>query len=98
MPIYEYQCAACGRFSALRKLADYQQDVACPACGADSPRVVTHAAWTGSSARQRQYDASAPPARSGSAGSGAHGLSCSCCAQGVFSQAMADAAASRIAE
>ena len=34
MPIYEFQCAACGeRFEILSSLADRDEKAVCPACG-----------------------------------------------------------------
>ena len=37
MPIYEYECAACGHlFELIMKVGE--ETPACPACGADRPR------------------------------------------------------------
>ena len=43
MPTYDYDCAACGGFDALRSLAQRNEPAACTACGAASPRVLAHA-------------------------------------------------------
>ena len=43
MPTYDYDCAACGGFDALRSLAQRNEPAACPECGAASPRVFAHA-------------------------------------------------------
>lgn len=33
MPLYEYQCAACGaEFEQLRRMADADRDLECPKC------------------------------------------------------------------
>lgn len=93
MPIYEYDCERCGRFTALRKLAQYEQPAPCPACGAEVPRALTHPAWLGASARQRRYDAAAPSSRQAVAAPRTHGSSCSCCGAGALGRAMKDAAA-----
>lgn len=37
MPTYDYQCAACGGFDALRSLALRNEPAACPQCSAASP-------------------------------------------------------------
>ena len=41
MPIYEYVCAACGPFSQLRKVAEYEQPAQCPECQRQAPRVIS---------------------------------------------------------
>ena len=38
MPVYDYECAQCGPFSAYRPMADYALPAACDACGAPAPR------------------------------------------------------------
>jgi putative FmdB family regulatory protein len=43
MPTYDYNCASCGGFDALRSLSDRNNPCACPSCGEDSPRVFVHA-------------------------------------------------------
>lgn len=40
MPIYEYDCPACGDFTALRKMDACNEPCACPVCLVDSPRVI----------------------------------------------------------
>lgn len=41
MPIYEYECAGCGTFSAMRRVADRDAPQACPDCGAEARRMVS---------------------------------------------------------
>ncbi|MCS4510679.1 zinc ribbon domain-containing protein [Xylophilus ampelinus] len=43
MPTYDYQCAACGGFDAIRSLALRNEPAACPGCSAASPRVFASA-------------------------------------------------------
>lgn len=43
MPTYDYHCAGCGDFDALRSLSLRNEPAACPACGGASPRVFTSA-------------------------------------------------------
>jgi putative FmdB family regulatory protein len=38
VPLYDYSCPACGVFSEWRGMADWDQPVACPECGAPAPR------------------------------------------------------------
>ncbi len=40
MPIYDYHCAHCGPFSALRAIARRDEPGTCPACGTDAGRVL----------------------------------------------------------
>jgi putative FmdB family regulatory protein len=43
MPTYDYACARCGGFDALRTLARRNEPADCPQCGAAAPRVFAHA-------------------------------------------------------
>ena len=38
MPIYDFECDRCGPFSSMRPMAQCGDPLACPACGAQSPR------------------------------------------------------------
>jgi putative FmdB family regulatory protein len=40
MPTYDYSCAACGPFDALRAIAQRDQAADCPRCGKPAPRVI----------------------------------------------------------
>ncbi|MBC7732759.1 MAG: zinc ribbon domain-containing protein [Bacteriovorax sp.] len=39
MPTYDYACAGCGGFDAIRSLAQRNEPAACPDCGAAAARV-----------------------------------------------------------
>src|SRR3954452_15776006 len=39
MPIYEYDCAACGPFTLFRQLSESSEPAACGACGALAQKV-----------------------------------------------------------
>ena len=41
MPIYDFECASCGPFSVMRRIADREQPSCCPDCGAQGDRVVS---------------------------------------------------------
>ena len=43
MPTYDYACAGCGGFDAIRALAQRDDPAACPDCGAAAPRVFVSA-------------------------------------------------------
>ena len=40
MPLYEYQCAKCGRFEIIRKFSD-QPLSACPTCGQEVQKLLS---------------------------------------------------------
>ena len=77
MPFYGYLCEACGPFTALRAMAEFEKPSPCPSCGADAPRAVLQAPAIGggSSARTgvfRADDAARPSL-------GRHTVGCACC-------------------
>ncbi len=39
MPTYDYACAGCGGFDAIRSVSTRDEPAACPDCGAAAPRV-----------------------------------------------------------
>jgi len=43
MPTYDYACAGCGGFDAIRSIARRDEPAHCPKCGAASPRVLVAA-------------------------------------------------------
>jgi putative FmdB family regulatory protein len=50
MPIYEYECPACGaRFELRRGMNDSDDDICCPKCKAEKPRRVFSTFSMGSS-------------------------------------------------
>jgi putative FmdB family regulatory protein len=40
MPLYDYQCRACGRFKEFRPLSKWDKDTKCPNCGRPSKRSI----------------------------------------------------------
>lgn len=41
MPIYEYECPACGeKFELRRGITENDNEIKCPRCGAEKPRRV----------------------------------------------------------
>lgn len=80
MPVYEYVCKKHGTFEALRPMESYADPCACPACGAQSARIMLTAPRL--TARDRgQMRAHAVNERSASdpKRSSSHGAGCACC-------------------
>ena len=40
MPLYTYDCKACGEFAAWAGMADSDRPQACPACAGEAPRAI----------------------------------------------------------
>lgn len=83
MPIYDYMCAACGPFTALIPMADFEAALGCPECGQAAPRAfltVPHFSRM-DSARKKAFSTNekAAHAPDTSAGTGRHPPSCACC-------------------
>ncbi|MES2820724.1 MAG: zinc ribbon domain-containing protein [Pseudomonadota bacterium] len=86
MPIYEYDCAACGDFTALRPMAEREGPCGCPSCGGASQRVIRSApglsTLSGSQRRAiaaNERSAHAPQTVEQYAQSRKHPSGCSCC-------------------
>jgi putative FmdB family regulatory protein len=81
MPVYDYQCASCGPFSAFRSMADYAKPAPCDTCGVDAPRAILSApALANMDPSLRKGHATNErsrhePRRSG----GSHPAGCGCC-------------------
>lgn len=43
MPLYDYECLACGPFEAIRSISRREESAACPACAQDAERVLISA-------------------------------------------------------
>ena len=75
MPVYDYECADCGAFEAVRRIAERDAPAACPQCGEIAGRVTVGAPTFG---RSSSGVASAEPEGAGSYGM-KHRGGCSCC-------------------
>jgi putative FmdB family regulatory protein len=89
MPVYEYRCNACGPFTQMRPMAEYEQPALCPVCGAAAERVILTAPHlsTLSTQSRRAYAAnerSANAPRTSSSLKGSHGAGCGCCSGRSF--------------
>ncbi|SAK63138.1 FmdB family regulatory protein [Caballeronia temeraria] len=47
MPVYDYECADCGAFEAVRRIAERDDPAVCPQCGATAGRVTIGAPTVG---------------------------------------------------
>ena len=89
MPVYEYACAKCGPFTALRPMAEYADPQDCPDCGASAPRVILTAPMLANMDAGRRA-AFATNERSANAPKSSkalgHGPNCGCCGSGKKSR------------
>jgi putative FmdB family regulatory protein len=89
MPTYDYACAACGGFDAIRSLAQRDEPAACPDCGVAAPRVFVAAPrlalmeGTTRSAMATNERASHEPRRSRDYARLKHPAGCGCCSPGT---------------
>jgi putative FmdB family regulatory protein len=84
MPVYEYDCEACGPFTALRPMAESAAPMECPACRRDAPRAYLTAPYFATMSSERRLahatnerSAHAPPNLA--AFKAKHGAGCACC-------------------
>jgi putative FmdB family regulatory protein len=84
MPVYEYLCSACGPFTEIRPMAEYQKPQSCPECQRKAPRVLLTAPRFSTLSNELRV-AHATNERSAAAPStlsslkSQHGSGCSCC-------------------
>lgn len=84
MPTYDYACAGCGPFEALRPMARRDEATACPGCGQDADRLFgavaaqVGAAGTGA-ARHRLITRQERALADGAYRRMRHPMSCGCC-------------------
>jgi putative FmdB family regulatory protein len=85
MPTYDYECAGCGGFDALRSVSRRDEPAACPRCGAAAPRVMSAAprlALMADGTRRAiavNERAAHEPKRSGDYARLRHPAGCGCC-------------------
>lgn len=82
MPFYDYECEACGPFTALRPMAASGSPCDCPDCGGEAPRAFLRAPnFALMDASTRSAHATNEKARHEPkvASKTGHGAGCSCC-------------------
>ncbi|MBC8050936.1 MAG: zinc ribbon domain-containing protein [Chitinophagales bacterium] len=81
MPFYDYQCIACGIFTARRSMAESSEATQCETCGQAAPRAyVTSPAIAGMNAgRRNAIERNEKSAHSPMRSSERHGANCGCC-------------------
>ncbi|AJP55833.1 FmdB family transcriptional regulator [Pandoraea vervacti] len=92
MPIYDFECATCGPFAVMRRMAERDTPCHCPDCGREGSRLITapSLALMGSASRTAHATnerAAHAPRHSGDGPSGRHRPGCSCCSGGKVSLA-----------
>jgi putative FmdB family regulatory protein len=76
MPVYDYECAECGAFEAVRRIAERDEPAACPQCNAIAARVTIGAPSVGGG---RASDASGAGAEDAGSYGMTHRGGCLCC-------------------
>lgn len=79
MPVYDYACADCGVFTALRPMAAYQDPLGCPDCGAEAPRVMLTAPALAGMDPTRRRAAATNERSSNEPRKASHAPGCGCC-------------------
>ncbi|MDR5738352.1 MULTISPECIES: zinc ribbon domain-containing protein [unclassified Caballeronia] len=71
MPVYDYECARCGAFETVRRIAERDEPAPCPECGETAMRVTIGAPSVRSSSAQAKENVGGYGMR--------HVGGCSCC-------------------
>lgn len=81
MAVYDYQCADCGPFTAIRPMALSAAGCDCPACGKPAERAFISVPFIASmdSARRVAHATNEKARHEPKRGGSAHGPGCSCC-------------------
>jgi putative FmdB family regulatory protein len=80
MPTYDYMCADCGSFEAIRRIADRDAPAVCPQCGSQATRVMIYAPFLADmSSDVRHAMATNEKARHEPKLSSQHPKGCGCC-------------------
>jgi putative FmdB family regulatory protein len=83
MPVYDFQCAACGPFAVMRSIAARDLPMHCPDCGARAARMISAPSLALMACAQRGAHAinerAAHEPRHASGAAGRHPAACSCC-------------------
>ena len=80
MPVYDYACQACGPFTVMRPMAQFQDPHDCPDCGSECGRAFLTAPNLASmdAGRRRAHATNERSAHAPRTSSG-HGAGCGCC-------------------
>ena len=84
MPVYDYECNACGPFTTMRPMAECDRSCACPRCGCEAPRAFLTAPYfsampAGRRAAFAANEKSAHAPQQLSKMDRSHGAGCACC-------------------
>ncbi|WP_103122596.1 FmdB family zinc ribbon protein [Methylopila sp. Yamaguchi] len=82
MPTYDYECDACGPFTAVRPMARFQDPCACPRCTEEAPRSILSAPAIASGSPEARVAGARSESRAAAyapAASAGHPAGCGCC-------------------
>ena len=81
MPIYDYECAACGPFTAMRPMVQFRDPCACPECGSGASRTFLRAPPIAGMDPTRRTVLASPERGANGRGlaKAAHPAGCGCC-------------------
>ncbi|OYV39500.1 MAG: hypothetical protein B7Z80_07135 [Rhodospirillales bacterium 20-64-7] len=81
MPLYDYDCASCGKFTEFRPMASFEADAPCPECGGDAPRAfaIPHFAVASTRMKAQAINEKSAHAPETTARTGRHPANCGCC-------------------
>lgn len=81
MPVYDYLCAACGPFTTIRPMAEFEQPQRCEQCGHPAPRaLLTAPAMSGLDPSRRDAAVVNERGAHAPARTQRHPVGCACCA------------------
>ena len=82
MPVYEYLCADCGPFTAIRPMAEFDKPNVCEECGGTAPRaLLTAPAMFGLDPGRRHAAAVNERSANAPTRTKRHPASCGCCSK-----------------
>ena len=83
MPVYDYLCDACGPFSAMRPMAEFQAPHPCQGCGAEARRaMLTAPAFAAMDGAARRAGTTNERSAHAPVRAKRHPPSCGCCRSG----------------
>jgi len=95
MPIYDYECSACGPFREMRPMSMAGEDCACPVCTTPSPRslgampfLATMEAGRRQAFSTNERASNEPMSSKSDRAKRLHGVNCGCCKPGTKSSAV----------
>ena len=82
MPVYDYECEACGPFVALMPMSKFDAPCECPDCGVAAPRALLTAPRLAMMDSGRRHAHATNERSADSPKKSSHGPNCGCCGGG----------------